>query len=289
MLAIKDSQGYVRGNAQTLSRAANVSLESTVEALRIFQSPDPDSHTPEDDGRRIEPYAGGWMILNHEKYRAREYNEVEAERKKKWREKRMSGTFDGHVPDPSASASVSVSVLEEGVKGESKPEAFGDDGWELDFVVNIATSPDCGVRPEIAQSCFDHYAAGGWVDANGRQVGRTINSLKSLLRRWATREQSFGKRDISTPTPAEKKPPKANQPHFDDLVQDVCRDLWEHRGDDQGFKRSLSVWRDKTKDIPKRDGKTVIDEALEILKFQKAKGRDKPVSNAWAGILVGET
>jgi hypothetical protein len=69
MLAIKDENGYVRGNAETLARMANVPIDAVNNALTKFQNPDANSHTPDDDGRRIEKYQGGWLVLNHDKYR----------------------------------------------------------------------------------------------------------------------------------------------------------------------------------------------------------------------------
>jgi len=157
LLAIKDENGYVRGNDQTIARLANVPLESAQQALQRFQAPDPSSNTPDREGRRIEPIPGGWFVINHSIYRAKTYNEYEAERKKKYRASHadMSGTCPGHVPDCSASASASVSVTE-GVQGEKpKPARYVDpivwtpegsfkgitskdyDAWELAYPATI--------------------------------------------------------------------------------------------------------------------------------------------------------
>ena len=113
MLATKDENGYVRGNAASLARIANVSLESAEEAIEKFQLPDPESNTPDNDGRRIQAVPGGWFVLNHALYRGKDYREYEAERKREYRRKHpLSGTRPGHVPDSSASASASVSASE---------------------------------------------------------------------------------------------------------------------------------------------------------------------------------
>lgn len=131
MLAVKDKDGYVRGNAATLARIANVGKEAVEEALTTFQSPDPDSNTPDHEGRRIQAIPGGWFVLNHELYRAKDYRDYEAERKRKQREKKqMSRTCPGQVPDSSASVSVSVSGTGkegEGGKGAAKPKKYPDD------------------------------------------------------------------------------------------------------------------------------------------------------------------
>jgi hypothetical protein len=139
MLATKDSNGYVRGDAKTLARMANVPVTSVEDALRKFQEPDPSSHTPENEGRRIAPSAGGWTVLNHEKYRELGMSDAS---KQYWREQKRrqklsktvpgsSGKVPGSVREPSASASVSASVSEsvpEGVKGEGEKKE-----WRLPF------------------------------------------------------------------------------------------------------------------------------------------------------------
>lgn len=78
-------------------------------------------------------------------------------------------------------------------RSSSSQNSMPDDGWELATVIEIASSPDCGVLKAMAQACFDHYAAAEWHDRNGNKVGRTINSLKSLLRKWKTSDASIGK------------------------------------------------------------------------------------------------
>jgi hypothetical protein len=47
-------------------------------------SPDPDSRTPEHEGRRIEVIDGGWRLLNHEKYRAIRDEESTLESKRRY-------------------------------------------------------------------------------------------------------------------------------------------------------------------------------------------------------------
>lgn len=68
MLALKDKDGLVLGSLRGLAHTARVEPEECAEAIQKFLSPDPDSSTPGDDGRRIEVVPGGWHILNHEKY-----------------------------------------------------------------------------------------------------------------------------------------------------------------------------------------------------------------------------
>lgn len=110
MLALKDKDGYVQGAAKALARQANVSEEATEEALRLFQEPDPSSHTPDNEGRRIAPAPGGWIVLNHMIYRAGDHRADHAEYMRKWRESKGVKNCESQVHHPSVSVSVSESV-----------------------------------------------------------------------------------------------------------------------------------------------------------------------------------
>lgn len=70
MLAMSDASGHVWGSIPGLARIANITLEQCEEALTCFLSPDPYSRTKENDGRRVAEVDGGWLLLNHGKYRA---------------------------------------------------------------------------------------------------------------------------------------------------------------------------------------------------------------------------
>src|SRR4030065_472467 len=70
MLAMSDRKGRVWASIPGLAHRARVSLEDTEVALYTLSSPDKYSRTPDHEGRRIEPIDGGWVLLNHEKYRS---------------------------------------------------------------------------------------------------------------------------------------------------------------------------------------------------------------------------
>ena len=69
MLAIADKNGEVQGSIPGIARLAGVSVDAARAAIERFLSPDLDSRTKDDDGRRIEVIDGGWHLLNHKKYR----------------------------------------------------------------------------------------------------------------------------------------------------------------------------------------------------------------------------
>lgn len=83
MLALRDRWHTVQASIPGLADAARVTVEQCKEALQILSSPDPDSRSQEDEGRRIKKCEGGWFLINGEKYRnrmsldeRREYNRI---------------------------------------------------------------------------------------------------------------------------------------------------------------------------------------------------------------------
>lgn len=84
MLAMCDKYGVIECSLPGLADAARVSREECVEALRVLMSPDPDSRTKDNEGRRIGEVEGGWRILNHAKYRDKMSPEHRLEYQAKW-------------------------------------------------------------------------------------------------------------------------------------------------------------------------------------------------------------
>jgi len=69
MLAMADKHGVVEGSIPGLADIARVTVEECRASISNLQSPDPDSRSREEDGRRILPVEGGWRLVNHGKYR----------------------------------------------------------------------------------------------------------------------------------------------------------------------------------------------------------------------------
>jgi hypothetical protein len=71
ILCLTDQDGIVHATAPGIANEARVSLKKTREVLQLFEQPDPDSRSPENEGRRIERTDGGYIVLNYLKYRAK--------------------------------------------------------------------------------------------------------------------------------------------------------------------------------------------------------------------------
>jgi len=217
MLATKDENGYVRGNAASLARLANVSLGSAKEAIEKFQLPDPESNTPDNDGRRIQAVPGGWFVLNHALYRGKDYREYEAERKKEYRKKHsLSGTRPGHVPDASASASASGSVSDgDGVQGKGKPPSLLRPQPQPPSIPDIvlqdslpppishdeamAYADRIGMRLADAEACFDHFQSTDWQNEKikDKPVRLSRDAAFAKMRRWKVRQARIDATDAA--------------------------------------------------------------------------------------------
>ncbi len=80
MLAMADQNGYVGASMPGLAGRARVALDACVEAVKTLESPDEWSRTKEHEGRRVAPADGGWVLLNHDKYRAKQNADDRRER-----------------------------------------------------------------------------------------------------------------------------------------------------------------------------------------------------------------
>lgn len=92
LLAMCDRHGEVHSSIPGLASRAKVSLEQTEIALSRFLAPDKYSRTKDHEGRRIrEIKTGGWLLLNHAKYRDMRDDEARREYNAAWmRRKRQS-------------------------------------------------------------------------------------------------------------------------------------------------------------------------------------------------------
>lgn len=115
MLAIKDENGFVSTSRSGLCRLCNVTQLEFDAAISCLESPDIESRTPDNDGRRIDKIDGGWIILNNDKYRLHDdiQRDKTRERVRKYREKKAlyaSNVTLHNVTNTLPSVSVSGSV-----------------------------------------------------------------------------------------------------------------------------------------------------------------------------------
>lgn len=73
--------GLVEASGIGIATRSGLSVEAGLAALDILSSPDPDSRTPDFEGRRMVRIPGGWLVLNFMRYRERDYRAAERMRR----------------------------------------------------------------------------------------------------------------------------------------------------------------------------------------------------------------
>lgn len=94
MLAMCGKEGIVEASIPGLAERSRLTLKETEESLKRLELPDPYSRTKEHEGRRIKTVDGGWLILNHAKYRLKlsedERRAYKAAKQREYRERDKS-------------------------------------------------------------------------------------------------------------------------------------------------------------------------------------------------------
>ena len=160
MLAMANKHGEVEASMPGLADAARVSLAECTSALEILTAPDIHSRSKEHEGRRIRPIDGGWVLLNHGKYRAKmsaaDLAEKNRARQAKWRAKRKGDSRPGNA----AGNAPGVTVTEcnaNNDKQKQKAEAKADSKADAE-----APPADLGTDPRataIATAIRSHVPA----------------------------------------------------------------------------------------------------------------------------------
>lgn len=200
LLAMANQHGEVLASIPGVARMAGVPIADAEMALRRFLSPDPYSRTPDKEGRRLEAIEGGWVLVNHAKYRAafsREDQKAKtAERVARHRAKAKPLTPEAlHVTGGNASVTGGNAVVTQTVhKAEAEAEAISplaplSGGKEPKaprprFVEPTRDELDlAAAKIGLATTEVDKFVA--YYGSNGWRVGRNpMRSWQHALTRW---------------------------------------------------------------------------------------------------------
>jgi hypothetical protein len=217
MLAIANKHGEVHAAIPGLAQIAGMSLEATEKAIAKFLAPDKYSRTPDDEGRRIEAIDGGWILLNHSKYRAMASKDEEkasnAKRQAAHRERKIRNGKVTESNGLSRSSNGPVTqdrdIAEAKAEAEAEAEADTDGGGEkstatpLDFekstpekanpkrmatfpqVLAFAKSQPMPISEECCEAFFDRMEAEGWITPNGFPLADWQPRFRSWITNWA--------------------------------------------------------------------------------------------------------
>lgn len=124
LLALADQNGIARTAAPALANLCMIPVDRMREILRVLESPDEDSRSDAEDGRRIIKIEGGWRLVNHAAYRAQRDSDAERERKREWdRQHRPSGYSRTAKSDASPTKSDASPISPPQAEAEADTEA----------------------------------------------------------------------------------------------------------------------------------------------------------------------
>jgi len=87
MIILCDSDGLIDMTPRAISRRTGIPIDHIEAGIRILESPDPCSRSPEEEGRRIVRVDShrdwGWKLVNHAEYRNMKDHETRKEYKRK--------------------------------------------------------------------------------------------------------------------------------------------------------------------------------------------------------------
>jgi hypothetical protein len=129
LIVLANKHGEVDMTAEAISRRTTVPLEIIEEGLKHLQEPDPESRSPDLEGRRIVPLAEhrewGWRIVNYEAYNKirsqeerREYHRQYYHKRKKVETQHSTTQSTNSTDSTPIDVDVPISI-----KKKKKPEA----------------------------------------------------------------------------------------------------------------------------------------------------------------------
>lgn len=136
MIILADKNGVVDMTAEAISRHTTIPLEIISVGLEHLQKADPDSRSPDEDGRRIvllsDHRAWGWRVVNYGHYRKIRSEEERREYHRQYMRKKRSvnpdvkGSTGGEQSQP-----IAVSSMQEAEKKKDMPPDGGPSLWEF--------------------------------------------------------------------------------------------------------------------------------------------------------------
>lgn len=206
MLAMANKFGIVEASMPGLADLARVTLDECREALEHLQSADEYSRTPDHQGRRVEPADGGWLILNHAKYRAkmgvderREYLRVK-QKEARDRKKLQSTNVNKSLETSTGSTHTEADAQSKADSKELPPTVPGE--AKSRKATNLPTTP----QSQRIATLFNRRTSTGWSDAEIRsykKIGEIEEADFMMLEAYYASERAKGeegrhRRDLGT-------------------------------------------------------------------------------------------
>jgi hypothetical protein len=204
-LALADQNGYVAGSIPGLAAMARMSIEDTKRCIEALESPDEYSRTPDEEGRRLRKVTGGWVLVNHWKYRAmiveqaRKASNREAQRRHRANNsdpssKCMTGA-DKVMTSADNYVYASSSVLSNSNANEGSVRGGSLEANPPTVEECIAAGDLIGVTKAEAKNFHGYYSAQGWRWGSGVPMVGLANCLK----RSASRQKGIVAKEKANP------------------------------------------------------------------------------------------
>jgi hypothetical protein len=200
MLARMGPDYVVRASVGGLAHLARVSREDCEKALEKLASPDPDSRSPEEEGRRIKKVEGGFFMINGEKFRQRRGDEEKKaymrEYMRQYRKNKSSGVKD--VKDVNIGKHKLIQEEEEEEEEEEAEEnislkrergsASQTDFAEIPTLEEVIAEAEVrGIPDEHARSFWEYNESKQlWVNQYGKMI-----KWKMALKSWSERRRTM--------------------------------------------------------------------------------------------------
>jgi len=198
MLARMGPDYVVRASVGGLAHLARVSREDCEKALEKLASPDPDSRSPEEEGRRIKKVEGGFFMINGEKFRQRRGDEEKKaymrEYMRQYRKNKSPGVKD--VKDVNIGKhKLTQEEEEEEAEAEENNSLKRERGSasQTDFAEIptlkevIAEAQVRGIPDEHARSFWEYNESKQlWVNQYGKMI-----KWKMALKSWSERRRTM--------------------------------------------------------------------------------------------------
>jgi hypothetical protein len=289
ILCHANQDGIVDRTCQAIADETGLPVRRVEAAVASLEGPDKQSRSRNDDGRRIKRIdperAWGWEIVNFKKYdgirnseERREYmrNLMREKRKEKLLASVSNALADvSNVSLLSSSASSSASLKNKNLSDKSD----GTNVYPDDFVQFWNSYPrkegkkkafkawqSAKDKPEISQilrQLVIQKQSEQWQKDNGQFIPHPATWLNGG--RWMDEPVKVSDKNKSAPSAPLKK-------SFNDIRLEIITKLEESSlaGGDS-ISRCLSACNDLYRDVPKRNGARVVDEAYEIFKHRNKK------------------
>ena len=186
LIVLSDADGIVDMTIQSISRRTGIPLEYLEHGIKVLTDIDPNSRTPDEEGRRLLPInperEWGWQIVNHKHYRdlrtsddRREYmrNYMREKRSKQKLTKDNESKQLTQLANKDTNTNTNTSN-NKGAKKFKKPT--------LQEVEQYCSERQNNIN---AQQFIDHYESNGWMRGKTK-----IKDWKACVRTWENNRSS---------------------------------------------------------------------------------------------------